>query len=412
MTGVFSFSTQDIELNRREAESLLSRFPEALSGGDPCFFSATTSRMGPVTSQDFNYSIFAPLPPGRLGLALMLPPTRLYPGQFARAWFAHLMEAVAAGGRLYVPFTAGKSTGELLRYCDLPWLEQTLGPAIHVDTATKLAAFPAADGVLGLAQSVLSLYLREPYALLWGLFAGIEQEGADDFLIGGVPHSEDISSPEFALDTAETKAGIAQAFFSRMNYLISGISYKSAGLEELLKRFLPERDGLGHVDLGGGPGFLSAELLLSGHRMAESTVCEPSRENLPLARHLYAWFHTSLQSRFKFYPAPAQSLQYTASVDLVSAFAALLFVPRHQLGATLQNAWDALRSGGLLVIHENIKRDHFRRMSYYHQMFTAQELDAELGRFGEVHRFRSSDLKNLTRDEAGDLTVYRVLCKP
>ena len=94
-----------------------------------------------------------------------------------------------------------------------------------------------------------------------------------------------------------------------------------------------------------------------------------------------------------------------------SDFAALLYVPREQLAETLDKAWASLRSGGIFVIHENIRRALFKTKSYYDKVFLADELESILSKYGRIDYYRSSDICPMNKADTKDLTVFRVVQK-
>ena len=65
----------------------------------------------------------------------------------------------------------------------------------------------------------------------------------------------------------------------------------------------------------------------------------------------------------------------------------LLYV-RNQKETIVEEIWEALDDDGILIIHENIKNTGYERD--YDLMFTAQELDALLEKFGEIVFFRNA----------------------
>lgn len=153
------------------------------------------------------------------------------------------------------------------------------------------------------------------------------------------------------------------------------------------------------------------ELLLTCDAVERAVNCEPLANNLPLTRWLYRHFEPHLKGRYKHCPSVAQDYPFAEPCDVVSAFGSLLFLPRDMLDTTLGRAWDALRPGGILVVHENIRRPRFQQTNYYGKMFTVAELESHLSRFGRIEYYRSTDIEPMMRLLVGDRTVFRVIRK-
>jgi SAM-dependent methyltransferase len=196
---------------------------------------------------------------------------------------------------------------------------------------------------------------------------------------------------------------------SALGYYIGGLSYKAPLLAHIA-RDLGLRGQLRTVDMGAGYGLLAAELLLDpglGVELATATDISPLNESLAaLLREGLG----EASGKFRFARCPAQDHRFDEQVDLVSYVGSLLYVPREQLRTCLDRAWEALRPGGILVVHENIRDPKYVRDFKY--MFTVEEIDAELGRYGEIRRFASNRECELSRDDAGAKTVFRVLRRP
>ena len=162
--------------------------------------------------------------------------------------------------------------------------------------------------------------------------------------------------------------------------------------------------------MGAGYGLLPAELLLDPELGVEhATATDISTLNESLAAALRAGLGAS-GPRFAFALSPAQDFTFGAGVDVVSYVGSLLYVPREHLATCLDRAWGALRPGGILVIHENIRDPKYVRDFKY--MFEVDELDAALSRLGPVRRFASTREQELSKADAASKTVFRVVQRP
>lgn len=196
---------------------------------------------------------------------------------------------------------------------------------------------------------------------------------------------------------------------SALGYYIGGLSYKAPLLHFIMRQHSIGR-GARVVDMGAGYGLLPAELLLDpalGVAHATATDISPLNESLATALREGLGAHAS---RFAFALSPAQNFSFDGGVDVVSYVGSLLYVPREHLKDCLERAWSALRPGGILVIHENIRDPKYVRDFKF--MFEVEELDAALARLGPIRRFASTRLQELSKGEAAAKSVFRVVQRP
>ena len=62
------------------------------------------------------------------------------------------------------------------------------------------------------------------------------------------------------------------------------------------------------------------------------------------------------------------------------------------------------------MIHENIRDPKYVRDFRF--MFSVEEIDAELGRLGEVQRYLSTRPQPVRKEDAAAKTVFRVVQRP
>ncbi len=196
---------------------------------------------------------------------------------------------------------------------------------------------------------------------------------------------------------------------SALGYYIGGLSYKAPLLRSIMRQHSIGR-GARIVDMGAGYGLLPAELLLDPELgVACATATDISTLNESLAAALRKGLGLD-GSRFTFRLSPAQDFRFDEGVDMVSYVGSLLYVPREHLADCLGRAWDALRPGGILVIHENIRDPKYVRDFKF--MFEVEELDAALARLGPIRRFASTREQELSKDDAAAKSVFRVVQRP
>ena len=83
---------------------------------------------------------------------------------------------------------------------------------------------------------------------------------------------------------------------------------------------------------------------------------------------------------------------------------------KSRLSDILDRTWSSINSGGLLIVHENIKAESFKRD--FDVMFEAKELDALLSKYGEIEYYNSQVYMALKPDQVENKTVFRVVQKP
>lgn len=194
-------------------------------------------------------------------------------------------------------------------------------------------------------------------------------------------------------------------------YLQHGTSYKAPIVSGIVRHLLDPGRELRYVDLGGAYGLHAAEVLMDpSQAVTHVTIVDSNLENTVLSRLVHEVLPAACAGGFEFIESAAESYQYRASPDVVSLIGSLLYFDPTAQTRVLDNAWDALAGGGLLIVHENIKHERFVRD--YSKMFTADELDRMLGRYGTVRYFSSKTVRELSRDDVADNTkVFRVVQK-
>ncbi len=222
-----------------------------------------------------------------------------------------------------------------------------------------------------------------------------------------------------AATPAPTRSGLRFSRFTGFDYIFSGIAEKTPAVAAAIDHHLPDRTGVTCLDSGAGAGLVAAELVLTRpDRVGVACALDLVRADrlapaIDLAVHYRDW----LAGRFCYHTAdlltfPYQDGLFGERLD-VSCFMGVLycFTPEQRL-AVLDRAWVGVAPGGLLVVNENIKSDHFKTNPSYDKMFTLDELEDLLHRYGTVTRFDGGPGGPLTRDQAGSRRLMRVVRKP
>ncbi|MBN1554029.1 MAG: class I SAM-dependent methyltransferase [Phycisphaerae bacterium] len=303
-----------------------------------------------------------------------------------------------------------ESNGRKKGYWTASWLTNALETSVqyHPEEAAAILSAPAKPRR---RNSILQWYVQEAH-LLWGQLQSLKTmdfntrvvKGEYPFLRNAVNRVVSKPNSRF-LEILEEES----TYRNWMNYCIDGVYYKSALLQHMLERFFQTRQDLFVADMGAGPGYLAAELALCDERVREVLVNDSNGINLLFAKRFLAFFGEDFASRFSMNISPMEECRYERMYDVICFIGSLLYLPRDMAGITLDRAWDALLPGGILVVHENIKRDSYSRD--YHLMFTTGELDDALARFGRILYFSSTAMMEVAPSRAGTSTVFRVVQK-
>ncbi|TWO72103.1 hypothetical protein FN976_05140 [Caenimonas sedimenti] len=381
-------------------------------GADTFVASPAVNFTGQPDQDHPEISLLTVLPAGGLEGAMLVPPVRQFRDAYSRALLGRVHDAIRPGGAMVVPFHApaiAKRTG----FWDLAWLRDVLGKETRV-TDDGLAVFTRGPAALPAPVSVLSAFFENAPRLAQSHLARLQSGAAVD----------PAAYPELVAAAAGPAAGLRAAeaavpdlaqgleqFYAYITYSVTGTSYKAEAVRRFIDMYLPGKSGLRAIDIGGGIGFVDMEVLLTCPAVAHVLNCEPVAGNLPLTSLLFGHYRERLAGRYNVTVATAQDFAFAEPVHVIYDFASLLYVPREQLPATLDRMWNALLPGGLLLVHENIRRPLFESKSYYASVFEADELEGYLRPYGEIAYFRSSDLQPMKKQDTKDLTVFRVLQK-
>lgn len=366
---------------------------------------------------------------------------RLFDNNWSKALLRELNESLRPDGRLIVACGQNRSVARE-KVMTLRHLEALFGnPAERVGDG--FAVFRKASSIPPIA-SILPWYFQRGAQLIdddvfnHGLSVGSLKVSdlctlAPSFLVpngdGGEPQgnavdgegtnpaSRNASFPALSdalhkQDAALEEQPLARLAHSvkRQNYYVSGINLKSAVLWQIFDSLLPGRSDLRVVDIGGGYGLLSWELMLSAPERIEKVVnVDISAFNLLLSCLLYCDLRGLAKSNYQFCLSSAEEFGFSEDYDAVLFMGSLLYVKKNRLHDTLVRAYEALRPGGLVIVYENIKTDPSHKDSGY--MFTVKDLDSALGQFGIIARFEATTAAPVSEQNADDRPVFRVVQK-
>jgi hypothetical protein len=193
-------------------------------------------------------------------------------------------------------------------------------------------------------------------------------------------------------------------------YRTTSACTKTPMVRWLAQLHFPERRDLHLADLGCGTGMNTLELMLSPSHVKTLTLVEPHSG--------YHWDIAAMYERIADHLLGPVSLVgeqvqtyrgRPADIGLVCAVLAVM--PRAERDAFAEGAWANIAPGGVLVVLENMRREAAKGDRNNEERYTPDEIDAVLGRFGPIHYFQNDAMAELTRAEAGDRTVFRVIRK-
>ena len=201
-----------------------------------------------------------------------------------------------------------------------------------------------------------------------------------------------------------------QSILKAQAYYVGGISYKGSIVGGIISKYFPKNRKLSFLDQGGGSGLLTCELLLNQDlNIYKGVNCDISQNNLLMAYRLFCFYRHKLRGKFFFNLCASQDFNYDDKYDVISFIGSLLYVPRNKTLTTLKKSWDALKLGGILIIHENIKASSYKRD--YDVMFTVDELEGLLSSFGLIDYYSSTTNAQISQELVGSKTVFRVIQK-
>lgn len=236
-----------------------------------------------------------------------------------------------------------------------------------------------------------------------GLKAGPGGPEADPHLVYEEPAVIDADKPK----------PLSPDYFSKLENAGEGSAYKVAYITWLLAPLIRRYGAIDVLDHGSGPGLVPVELLLEHSvGLRSATAVEPSKWYVEFLADAYRYLGRELSGDFYYEQSNVETYTYPRKLHAISFCGCLLFVARSDLRAVLSRAWDALHPGGLLIVLEGIRSDSPRKDLYADKMFTIDELEDQLGHFGEIERYHPQLWRRCTPAEADACRIFRVLRKP
>jgi len=417
MDALLLKSSSDVS---KELGSLINLLPKSnarrifsVNSCNPCF---------PVTANETG-SLFQRFPTSSIHNIVMSKHVPLFYNNWGRAFLYNLNRSVVGGGTITLPYRKNKDLKKK-GFWNLRELRNIFGmeislPARGYATFKKTLEF---DDVI----STYKWFLEngQAWALTRVLLSAKTHEQNEehcrfflkDYMLHGFSWEKHSSQPWRENSGSTAHIGASEEVFtawSDLTYYLGGVQYKHAGLANIVSTYFPKSSGLRYLDHGGGTGLLAAEMLFDSSLGIEKAVCCDCDLSWPsfawATQNLTEFYMEQLKGRFFVFPGSYSDFPYNETYHIASYLGSLLYLPREEQKSVLSETWSALEPGGILVVHENIKRASFSRD--YACMFTVEELDGLLGQFGIVDRYLSTATMSVTRKQAAQKTVFRVVQK-
>lgn len=170
-------------------------------------------------------------------------------------------------------------------------------------------------------------------------------------------------------------------------YSLFGAYHKSLVTLKIIEDHFPDQKPLNILDMGGGYGFLGAELAMKGHNV---TVTDGSSFHVRIGKKLLQ--HCELDKKINFFEQKIEDVDTNQKnqYDIVSYFGCLLYAIRKKVPAILKSSMKILKPGGVLMIHEN-----------HNRLIKPESVDYPIC-------FSSEELLNLLAKHAGQPRLYDI----
>lgn len=364
-----------------------------------------------------------PLPTRQFDIAVVLPSARLFANPWGQSYLANIWQAVVHEGYILVAVGDKRGgRGQLTRQELEVWLGSAVGALgpFAVFRAGSTPLEPSRSTLTWFRENMMPFLTTDLLARSGEIDVGALPGGpaGAEFLLNDPRHVAAYSTTASATRRAAKREseGLRDALeraAGRLSYSVGGVSYKSAVVRHIIATCLAsnQQQPVHYCDLGGGIGLLAAELLLDERcPVTEAVNVDLNSINIRLAAELARTWARDFDGGFKCWAGSFADYPFTTQPDIVTLIGSLLYLPQDERFAMLRRIWEALKPGGLLIVHENIKDPRF--VHDYEVMFTVDEIDSLLEPLGKVRRFASQALVEYDKAAAGERSVFRVVQKP
>lgn len=416
-------TTAVIALNLQDGKAALERVREAagLPKERALILVAFGGEFRLNGAEDFSHSLFDRWEEGSFDNVVVSNGISFFEGLTGQSLVCASARLVKSGGVLVVPHAApGSGAPELhLRHGRLDGLIGQRGERIESFSRYVIRRRPSprpstlgwyvdrASDLMLADMALRDMSIEELYAFLTDLNMQTVSLGAGSDFYANQP--EEIGARSGALGDQFTVREHIQKSLKFWTYALGGLAYKSPALTAIC-RLCEIKDGAHLIDLGGAFGSAAAEAVLDPENPISSSVTvDLLPANAYFADRMHRELGESLRGRAT-HVVGKIDLYEPEPCDVVSAFGSLLYLPREEFAPSLDRMWEALRPGGVLVLHENL-RDESETYRDHQYMFLPDELKGYMDRYGTVEFFDTMRMRTLPAQTAGDQSVFRYVRK-
>jgi len=370
-----------------------------------------------VSGREVNY--LYPLPLNLLDEIYIGHSFTLYNTEWSYAYISMLLKSLVAGGKMYLPYYSNK-VAKLNGYLSYSNLADRFSPfALCLkESGDTISISNVKANLLNRSSTILEWFFDQIDKLLChDVLLGKQQTELTQEYINRYTANVLAENHQIVLSARENnfwRSTVVNLENSLVNhvYYVGGIKSKAAGISRIISDYFPKsRNALSVVDQGGGYGLLGMELLLDpANQVYKARCCDISIYNALVAANVKNYLFDGLDGKeFDFVCSASQDYEYDDFYDAVLFVGSLLYVPKQKLRKTLDRSWAALNTGGILVVHENIKNSSYT--TDFDIMFEPEELDEILGSYGFVQHYLTTAAKPISANIVARKTAFRVVAK-
>jgi len=332
---------------------------------------------------------------------------------WTRALLVGAAEALTPNGELILPY---KRNGKPTEKSGIPArdIEEMFGKPLRYDDG--IALFRPGKRPTTRMRSTLTWFLKNASSIIGQLceYRFVETSRPQVFqeLVRRTPSTYwEISDGDTSNLVADFLSESYEDLSRYLVFTIQGLNTKSLALSAIFDEIFSKKGQSLWVDLGSGSGFLGLELLLSGKWDLKVLNIDKSLAQTLVGIQALTYFEQTISSLCTM---KTQNLKDTLlppeTVDAITMITTLCYVPRDEHQGILKRAWQALRSGGYLLIYENLKSKSYTRD--HNLMFEEGELEILLRKLDSRIQYRHAVTgQKIAKETAHGKTCFRMLRK-
>jgi len=297
-------------------------------------------------TQDYSAHIYSPLNASFTKAFVIREFPVLYANDFTICWLVKMLLDMRDDGELYIEIPDEK-VNRNKNHVSVDLLKRKL-PSVMVEYVDKnWVRIPYSKNLTSDVQTLRTIYKAFHHKF-------------DEFFDVWASNSETETA-----DADKMRADATRTFI----YSLFGANQKCFVLDRIIQEYFRGAliDGL---DMGGGYGFLAAELACAGHTMQ---MIDYNAKNVAVGHWLAK--ECSVEKNLSLNIGNIEDItRHEGSYDMISYFGCLLYVDRKYIPEILRSSMALLKSSGVLIIHENPKGVIKPGNSDYDICFDTEEL--------------------------------------